>query len=333
MRTVRLVDSRRYAMSRVSSSSGKTASGSVIQVFAIVALILAVWVPTVIASDFSFGKKVIVKYGQTVDDAVSFGEDVYVFGTVSGDAVAIGGSVIVDRDGSVKGDAVAIGDDIQVRSGGNISGDAVSIGGGMIIDDGGVVGGDKVNLLSCDLLGRGLKNTLMKILIFGPIIGIFGFIGIIIGLIIAVLKLVFMLAVAVLIAYFFPNNVSLMADHTGREFWKSLLFGILAIVVIPVLALVLLVSIIGIPFIPIFLLFLLAAYLYGATGVSLWVGRFIHGAENRSVMVNVIVGVLVLAVIRFIPILGFLVKVGIMAVAFGMLIFTRFGTRSTTSAE
>ena len=282
-------------------------------------------------TDVKFGEKVVVKFGRTVNDVVCIGDDVHVFGTVKNDAVSIGGDVFVEKHGSVNGNAVSIGGDIYVRNMGEIKNDAISLAGMTHVDYGGVVRGEHISLCPTKYFDEDFPENILKILIFGPVIGLFGLIGLIIGLVISLLKLAFFLALAVIVTYFFPKNVSIMAEFTGKEFWKCFFLGLVAIIIIPFLSLALLITIIGIPLIPALFVFLFFAYLYGAIGIALWIGRLIPGAENRSDILNVIIGVLILGVVKLIPAIGFLLKFVILAVSFGVIIFTRFGTQKTTT--
>ena len=48
-------------------------------------------------------------------------------------------------------------------------------------------------------------------------------------------------------------------------------------------------------------------------------------------MWNVVIGVLILGIVKLIPGIGFFIKFVILAVSFGIVIFTRFGSRSPES--
>ncbi|HDY89113.1 MAG TPA: hypothetical protein ENH82_13490 [bacterium] len=293
-------------------------------------LLLGILAPQFVWAEVNFGDKFVVKFGQTVNEAVSIGDDVYVFGTVKEDAVSIGGDVFVEKNGCVNGNAVSIGGDIYVRNNGEVRKNTVNIAGKTYVDFGGLVRGDQISLFPANFFSNGFIENILKIIIFGPIIGIFGLIGFIIGLVISLLKLALLLAIAVFVTYFFPGNVSTMAEFTHKQFWKCFFLGFLAIIVIPFLTLALIITIIGIPIIPAFLVFLFLAYIYGSIGIALWVGRLIPGAVDRSDIVNVIIGVLILGVVKLIPAIGLLSKFVILAVSLGVIIFTRFGTQKNT---
>lgn len=61
----------------------------------------------------AFGHPVHVGTSELVHDAVSFGGDTVVEGTVEGDAVAFGGSVVLRDGADVRGDTVAFGGEVR----------------------------------------------------------------------------------------------------------------------------------------------------------------------------------------------------------------------------
>lgn len=75
-----------------------------------------------------YGEVVLVRPDETVEEVVSFGNDVHVAGHVEGDAVSFGGNVQVARTGTVDGDAVSFGGRVQVDDGGVVNGNRVAMG-------------------------------------------------------------------------------------------------------------------------------------------------------------------------------------------------------------
>ena len=77
------------------------------------ALLLALSVPTFAFAQapdrVSFGDRVFVGSGELVHDAISFGGDTVVEGTVEGDAVSFGGSVVLRDGAAVQGDTLSFG--------------------------------------------------------------------------------------------------------------------------------------------------------------------------------------------------------------------------------
>ena len=85
----------------------------VISILSILSLVCVLFVPTFAFAQapdrVSFGNPVHVGPTELVHDAVSFGGDTVIDGTVEGDAVSFGGSVVLREGAQVRGDTVAFG--------------------------------------------------------------------------------------------------------------------------------------------------------------------------------------------------------------------------------
>ncbi|HUT63018.1 MAG TPA: hypothetical protein VMZ04_03575, partial [Anaerolineae bacterium] len=264
------------------------------------------------------------------------------YGTVRKNAVSFGGDVYIETDGVVKGDVVSIGGDVIVKDGGEVYKDIVSIGGSTIVASLGKVHGERISthyypvkyflkhVFPFSIVN--ITSGILKILFFGPFITIFGTVGILIGFIFLMIKLLFSLAVASLVTYFFPENVTRMADYLREGFPKALLLGLMIMVVIPFLVLFLIITLIGIPLIPLVLVMLFFIYLFGSVGVALWIGCIIPESAGRSLIVNVLLGVLVVSVLKHLPIIGFFVCMVVFVTSFGVVLLSRSEMRMRVAA-
>jgi hypothetical protein len=281
--------------------------------------------------EVNFGGAVEVKAGTTMENAISIGGPVRVYGTVSGDAVSVGGIVTVEPGGSVLGDAVSVGGMIRVEENGSIGGDAVAVGGNVDLKPGGIIRGEIVRggppfmghsgmPFSHDYIGDALK-----LVILGPFFGFLGSIGAALFMIFIILRTLFWLACAVIIRYLFADQTDRMAEALHVKFGASFLLGMLVMFLIPFLFLFLLISLIGIPFLPLAIGLVLVMYLFGSTGAALWAGRLIPHASNRSGMLNVVLGVFAISIVRLIPLFGFVVWVMLACISIGAATITRFG--------
>ena len=79
-------------------------------------------------------------------DYVRFGESIHIAKgeRVSGDVVALGGSIVVE--GMVDGDCVAIGGSVTLKEGAEVEGEVVSLGGVLTLEDSTRVGSDAVSI-------------------------------------------------------------------------------------------------------------------------------------------------------------------------------------------
>jgi hypothetical protein len=314
-----------------------------------IASIMLMLASTVYA-DIKIGETLIVKEGKTVEDAVSISGDVRVYGTVTGSAVALGGNVEVESGGKINGDAVALGGDISVKNNGEISQKAVSIGGKTRVDYGGVVRGETVetahfnipffkhdshSIMTYNGRHRAFRDSLSgisKLLFLGPFAGALSALVIFIITALFIIKILVKCGIAALASYLLPQHVQNMADCARLRFWQSLLVGLLTIVLIPFSVLLLIVSILGIPLVPLLIVTIIIAYLFGSVGTALWIGNLLPNAAGRSVMYNALLGVLVIGLAGFFPIIGFFIGIVFSILSLGVVIVTRFGVNSLTAS-
>lgn len=301
----------------------------------IVLVVLLAAVPTV-SADVGFGKEVVVRKGSTVDEAVSFGDDVRVFGTVDGDAVSFGGDVIIENGGKVRKQAISFGGDVIVKQNGTVK-DAASLGGEVHVRDGGTITGktDDVTFLPIPHIVKSLPwsftngfPNIFRLVFGGPLFGFFGAAGFAIGMIILFFKLIVSMAFAAVVTYLFPGHVSRMAGFLQNELPKSIVAGLVFTILIPVAVLMLIISILGIPIVPILILAIIIGYIFGTAGIALWIGRIIPESEGRTLMVNVMLGVLAISVVKFLPVVGGIVGIILWMCAIGVVLLTRFGSGS-----
>ncbi len=302
----------------------------------ILILIAAVLAATpALADRFSMGSDVIVGPEERVDSAVSLGGDIVVRGRVDDDVVGIGGDVVVESGGQVRGDVVSLGGDIRIEEGGLVRGDAVGLGGEVRVDPGGILLGKAVKEatarrffkhLSPGAVISFLRDPIGPFAAGWPFKGIFktpfGFGGWGGG---TLLRMLLSVLIALFIGYVFGDGVNRMAWYAEHNLPWALLTGMVAVVLLPFVALALIITIIGIPVVVILAFVLAAAYLYGATAISLWVGRIIPEAPYRPFLLNILIGTVVVQVLRAIPVAGFIFGFVYGVAALGVVIAGRRG--------
>ena len=298
--------------------------------------------------------------GDRDQDRVRFGGSVTVNEgeTVTGDAVAIGGSVRVD--GTITGNAVAIGGGLELGPHADVQGDAVSIGGALKRDPGAHIGGKVVDVggfnVDFDPLRRGRLPSRFRFPFgfpfFGPTRGF-------VALMLTIARVIMLCALTSLVVLVGREYVERAGARAATEPIKAGAVGLLAqLLFIPLLVvtiLVLVVTIIGIPLlvlIPFALLALAVIGLVGFTAVASNLGRLVRQRfdwSDRNPYVTVVTGIVLLispvliarliglAGVRLFPITGTLAFLGFLAeyvawtVGFGAVALLRFA-RSQTAA-
>jgi hypothetical protein len=262
---------------------------------------------------------VFVAKDEVQDNVIAFGGNITVEGRVKQNIVAFGGTITLS--GEVGDSVVGIGSVITLRSTAVVKGDVVSLGGVLNKERGCIIQGDTVYLKSSELIPKIFKGG---IFFFPPLIPF-----------ILILKLISMfiwLLLALVIAAIFPRQLSLASSQIRVSFWPVAGTGIIALVLFTGLIIVcalLSLVLIGIPF----LLFLIAAgivikifgtvvlfYLFGESlGKAFW-------SKSVSAIAAVILGLILISIIKFIPVLGFLFSFCLSIIVWGVVIRTKFGT-------
>ncbi|MBE9047528.1 hypothetical protein IQ255_24520 [Pleurocapsales cyanobacterium LEGE 10410] len=243
---------------------------------------------------FKMGTDVIVPAGQVMTDAVSFGGDVTILdeGQVTQDAVAIGGDVILQPNARVGGDAVAIGGQIIKEPGAIVDGNEV-----VIFSDA------QVFLDRFGLLGTlYLTNALFSLV-----------------------SLIAVLALGVVLLMLLPGNIKRVAATIDQKPLKSGMWGLGGVVAITLFAALFGGSIFGFLSIPIANLAFVIAALLGAIATGLWVGHRIMPRRETAFM-PFLLGMLILAIISLVPIVGGLVILMLVLFGFGAVLLSRVGT-------
>ncbi|MDG5816145.1 hypothetical protein QA601_13710 [Chitinispirillales bacterium ANBcel5] len=244
-----------------------------LHIFCIIPLVLIVFAFAENGSIIRFGSDISVPRGEEVRDAVAIGGNVEVAGTVKNDAVAIGGSV-------------------TLHQGADVNGNVVSIAGTITQAEGAIVGGDVVEITGPWEMVP--PETLFQILV-GARIAMF----------------VALLVLLLLIVALLPDQITSLASVIKTEPAKTVLWGIIATVAIVPVIILLAISVIGIFVIPFFILAVVIAFFVGYIAVSVFVGDALLRAMQKPdvpVIWKGLLGYIVLGVVGWIPVLGWLVS-------------------------
>lgn len=275
--------------------------------------------------------------GEVLDDVRAVGGTVTLAGHVGGDAIAAGGTVVLGPGASVGGRAWFGGGDVQVA--GRIA-RSLKAGAGKIVISGVVEGdvqlsADQVEILPSARITGSLSYRSPNEARIDPAAVIGG--GVVRlpyhrpSLAAVVLRRLLWIAAlgalgAVLILSF--PGFSLGAVRTlGGEPWKALGLGAAVLVGGPVVAALLIVtvigSVLGIAGLVVYALALLAGFLTGVfcTGDMMlgWLRRAAPASPGASILA-LVVGLIVIALVRWIPVLGGLVVFGVLLFGLGALV-------------
>lgn len=259
---------------------------------------------------------VIIAGGQlAVDKEAHIGKDLKaagghlsVDGTIDGNVKAGVGSFIMSGQ---SGDVRVHADDIIVKKGARINGDIIiESDGAPVIEDGAVITGD--------MIAREPEHEDKAVFFaLAPVI----------AAVVTMLKIAFFIArvlVGIVLIALAGNYVRRIKDTLITKPWKSLGWGFLGVVIIPVLVIILFAVIIGFPF-AVFGVYIYTILLYlSSIFVSVVIGEKIIQLFKKkgdiSLYLSLIVGIIILSILQFIPILGFLVKIAVVLFGTGMIL-------------
>jgi len=319
----------------------------------VAALVLLGAVPAPVAADETrSGGTVVVEEGETVtDDLTAFGGTVIVRGTVEGDLTAFAGNVFVD--GQVNGDLEAFAGNVRVN--GTVTGDASAAGGNFLLAEGGRIGGQleaaagnvvvegevgrdarvgagTITLGPSAVVGgdfvydgdldraqgaqiggevREEQNVDLGVGVGGPLFP--NWLGAVYGFVVN-----FLLGAVVLVA--FSRFSAAVADRAVADPLRSAGVGLLLFVGIPILLVLLFVSLVGIPLgllgILLYAFVLWLGYVFGAYALGAWLAGF---ADSDSKWVALAVGLVLVSLVGFVPILGGLIQFVVLLLGLGAL--------------
>jgi hypothetical protein len=271
------------------------------------------------AQDFSLKEDIFVAKGEVQKNILSFGGHVTVEGRVRENIIVFGGSITLS--GEVGDSVVGIGSAITLKSTAVVKGDAVALGGTLEKEPGSVIEKDTVYFKGGEVLSKLFRGgifsfPLMPIILIVKLIGFF--VWLLIGLVMAAL---------------FPRQLSLASSQIRSAFWPVVGTGFVAVILFGGLVLIfalLSLVLIGIPFLLIMGAIGLAVKVFGQVALFYFFGESLGKSFNRRSPVPaaaVVIGLVVVSLIKFIPILGFLFSFCLSVIGWGVTIRTKFGTR------
>ncbi|MFZ0284937.1 MAG: hypothetical protein WAL32_06875 [Terriglobales bacterium] len=151
----------------------RTSRYAVIIAAAVTVLLCAPLVAAQSSDQVHIGRDIYVQPQDKAGDLVCVACSIYIRGQVAGDAVAVGGSVVLEQGAQLAGGATAVVGDVRLQSGTQIAGDVEAIAG--------IVKRDPQSKIAGDITSLGGAGWMVMILV-APLMLFGGFVALIIWL-------------------------------------------------------------------------------------------------------------------------------------------------------
>lgn len=233
-----------------------------------------------------------VRAGETVTgNAVAVGGTLAIDGTVDGDAVSVMGGTTIN--GTVHGCAVSVLGDLTLGPDAKVDGDTVCVGGSMHRAAGAIIGGEVVHQSFGDNVK--IATPLKAWWLHGHRLAWVWIMNLLI------------LAFYAFVALVFPKGIRRCGDMLVQRPGLSILSAVLAVLAFPILFVLLLVSIIGIPIALLVPVALAGLAMFGKASFYALIGRTVT-RDRVHPSAAVMVGGLICLVFFMIPVVGMLLS-------------------------
>jgi hypothetical protein len=247
---------------------------------------------TTMARGFFEHQATVIAENQTVNEVVVVGGDATVSGNVENNVIVVNGDAIIKSSAHIKGMVLVIG--------------------GKISQAPGAVIGD-------DIIGISLDNSTKNSLLIGS--------GLLVSIwILQFLGSLLLIAIPMLLVFLLKQRmdsfVQLVRNTPGLALGIGFFTSLLAIAI----SLLFIITVIGIPLIIIILLLIALSVLLGVTTMSLILGEKIQMIMPRKqTWVTTGIGATVIVSLMNIPIVGFIIMLGVIWLSLGMVTMWFYG--------
>lgn len=255
----------------------------------------------------SFGSAVVVDSSEVIcSDVTSFGGTVVVRGNVNGDIVAFGGKVLIA--GIVNGDIYLYSGNVTLQNGAQVNGNIHLCNGQWVRAEASQLHG---NVYGCSQsAAQFLTSDSGGIVRFWLILTWIG--------------------AGLLLTSLLPEHVMLVRTTALSKKRRSFVLGLLSMLLAPIVLAVLIALIIAVPLAILVGVGLIAAWVLGTVAIGWQLGDYIVrrvAPHYNTRLIQVIVGLTVLALIESLPVVGWLISLLVGVVGLGAVFLSRFGTR------
>ncbi len=239
-----------------------------------------------------------------------------------GDLTSFGGTVEVK--GEIRGNVTAFNSDVTI--GGDITGNITMYGGSLKLNDGSQVHGN-INLF---VVSEQRARNIQLDGTFTDHSGhgwVFGWIG---QFSFPIWSLLAWVILGMVLITLLPEHVMFVRTTSETRTRRSLVVGLLSILLAPAILVVLIALILPIPLAILVALGLIAAWVLGTVAIGWIVGEHIMRAiapQHNTRLLQVVVGLAALALLGSLPYIGWLISIGAGLLGLGAVFLSRFGTR------
>jgi len=142
-------------------------------------------------------------------------------------------------------------------------------------------------------------------------------------------SLVIWIILGIALSSLLPEHITFVRTTVTTKTRRSIIIGLLSIVLVPAALVVLIALILTIPVALILGLGLLAAWILGTVAISWIIGEYILlsvAPKYNTRLIDVVVGLTVLVLVGSIPYIGWLISIGVGLLGIGAVFLSRFGT-------
>ncbi len=254
----------------------------------------------------SFGGTIVIEPNEVMcGDITSFGGKVEIKGEMRGNVTAFNSNVIIDGD--VNGDITLFGGAITLHKGSQIYGH---------VD---LYGASEQKEQGTQVEGNITDHTRHSWFLGTP--GEFSF---------PFWSMLAWVVLGIVLITLLPEHVMFVRTTAATKTRRSLIIGLLSILLAPAVLVVLIALILPIPLAIILALGLFAAWALGTVAIGWIVGERIMRAvapRHNTRLVDVVVGLAVLVLVGSLPYIGWLITIGVGLLGLGAVFLSRFGTR------
>ncbi len=242
-----------------------------------------------------FNRDIDIPKDMTASDVVAIGGNITVYGRISNNAVAVGGSIIL-------------------KPGSRVGKEVVVVGGNLIKDPSAEIGGKVTQVYMPNFIPS--FTTMLQ----GGWITLWATIS--------VMVLLGFLGLAILLVALVPEHIGVAVNALEKSFFAMFLWGMLWVILIVPVAVLLAISIVGIILIPLEILLAGLAFIIGYVAAAIYIGKNVMLSFKKipPPFIDAILGILILFLVGFVPVVGSVIKVVFLIAGFGAVLTSRFGT-------